>query len=197
MNADFGKGLIDQEEMGREMHAFIGQMYPLCRSITGAGLRDTLSMINRHIPLEIHEIPSGTPVFDWTVPKEWNIRDAYVKNMAGERVIDFRKSNLHVISYSVPVSATLSLNELKNHLYSLPEYPDWIPYRTTYYQENWGFCLRHHELLKMKDDRYEVCIDSSLEPGHLTYGEYYLPGEEENEILLSCHTCHPDRKSVV
>ena len=191
MNIAFGEKLIDQEEMGREMHTFIGQMYPLCRSITGAGLRETLSMIGRHIPIEIHGVPTGTPVFDWTVPKEWNIRDAYVKNMAGERVIDFRKSNLHVVSYSVPVRATLSLKELKDHLFSLPEHPDWIPYRTSYYQETWGFCLSHHELLKMKDDLYEVCIDSSLEPGHLTYGEYYLPGEEENEVLISCHACHP------
>jgi aminopeptidase-like protein len=191
VNNDFGKSSIDQEEIGREMHAFIGQMYPLCRSITGAGFRETLSMISNHIPLEIHYVPTGTPVFDWTVPKEWNIRDAYVKNMAGERVIDFRKSNLHVVSYSVPIKATLSLKELKDHLFSLPEHPDWIPYRTTYYQENWGFCLSHRELLKMKDDLYEVCVDSSLEPGHLTYGEYYLPGEEENEILISCHACHP------
>jgi len=191
VNNRFGKGSIEQAEIGREMHAFIGQMYPLCRSITGAGFRETLSMISHHIPLEIFEIPTGTPVFDWIVPKEWNIRDAYVKNMAGKRVIDFRTSNLHVVSYSVPVRATLSLAELKEHLYSLPDHPDWIPYRTSYYQENWGFCLSHHDLMKMKDDRYEVCIDSSLEPGHLTYGEHYLPGEEENEIILSCHLCHP------
>lgn len=191
VNINFGKSSIDQEDVGREMHALVGQMYPLCRSITGAGFRETLSLVNRHIPLEIHEVPTGTPVFDWTVPKEWNIRDAYVKNMAGERVIDFRKSNLHVVSYSVPIEETLSLKELKDHLFSLPERPDWIPYRTSYYQETWGFCLSHHELLKMKDDCYEVCIDSSLEPGHLTYGEYYLPGEEENEILISCHACHP------
>ena len=177
--------------MGREMHAFIGQMYPLCRSITGAGFRETLSMISRHIPLEIHEVPTGTPVFDWIVPKEWNIRDAYVKNSTGERVIDFRKSNLHVVSYSVPIKTTLPLSELKDHLFTLPEQPDWIPYRTSYYQETWGFCLSHNALLKMKDDFYEVCIDSSLEPGHLTYGEYYLPGEEEDEVLISCHACHP------
>jgi len=179
------------EDMGQEMHAFIEQMYPLCRSITGAGFRQTLSLISRHIPLEIHEVPTGTSVFDWTVPKEWNIRDAYVKNSTGERVIDFRKSNLHVVSYSMPIRATLSLAELKDHLFTLPDQPDWIPYRTSYYQETWGFCLRHSDLLKMKDDRYEVCIDSSLEPGHLTYGEYYLSGEEEDEILISCHACHP------
>jgi aminopeptidase-like protein len=185
------KSLADNEDMGLVMYEFIRQMYPLCRSITGAGFRETLSMIGRHIPLEIHEVPTGTTVFDWTVPKEWNIRDAYVKNMAGERVIDFRKSNLHLMSYSVPVKTTLPLAELKQHLFTLPDHPDWIPYRTSYYQETWGFCLSHHELLKMKDDLYEVCIDSSLEPGHLTYGEYYLPGEEEEEVLISCHACHP------
>jgi aminopeptidase-like protein len=177
--------------MGLVMYEFIRQMYPLCRSITGAGFRETLSMIGCRIPLEIHEVPTGTPVFDWTVPKEWNIGDAYVKDMRGERVIDFRKSNLHVMSYSVPVKTTLPLSELKKHLFTLPEHPDWIPYRTSYYQETWGFCLSHGALLKMKDDLYEVCIDSSLEPGHLTYGEYYLPGEEEEEVLVSCHTCHP------
>jgi aminopeptidase-like protein len=191
MDNHFGEMPITTEQIGEEMHAFIGQMYPLCRSITGAGFRETLSMVTRHIPLEVHEVPTGTPVFDWTVPKEWNIRDAYVKDSAGRRIIDFKESNLHVVGYSVPVSTTLSLTELKGHLFSIPEHPDWIPYRTSYYQENWGFCLSHHDLMKMKEDRYEVCIDSSLESGHLTYGEYFLPGEEESEILLSCHACHP------
>lgn len=191
MDEDLEKGSIDQEEMGRQMHGFIGQMYPLCRSITGAGLRETLSLIRRHIPLEIHEVPTGTPAFDWVVPKEWNIRDAYVKDAAGRRVIDFTKSNLHVVGYSTPVKATLLLDELKEHLFSLPEHPDWIPYRTSYYKETWGFCLSHRERLKMKDEPYEVCIDSTLEPGHLTYGECCLPGEEENEVLISCHVCHP------
>jgi aminopeptidase-like protein len=191
LNIDTKESIAESEDVGREMYAFIGQMYPLCRSITGAGFRETLSLVSRHIPLEIHEVPTGTPVFDWTVPKEWNIRDAYVKNSDGQRVIDFRKSNLHVVSYSIPIRATLTLAELKDHLFTLPEQPDWIPYRTSYYQETWGFCLSHNELLKLKDDRYEVCIDSSLEPGHLTYGEYYLPGEEENEVLISCHMCHP------
>ena len=191
MDNRFGEMPMAQEQIGEEMLAFIGQMYPLCRSITGAGFRDTLSMVQCHIPLEIHEVPTGTPVFDWAVPKEWNIRDAYVKDSAGRRIIDFRESNLHVVSYSVPVSTTLSLTELKEHLFSIPEHPDWIPYRTSYYQENWGFCLSHYDLMKMTEDRYEVCIDSSLESGHLTYGEYFLPGEEESEILLSCHACHP------
>ena len=177
--------------IGREMHDFIEQMYPICRSITGNGFRDTLSLIRRHIPLEIREVPTGTPVFDWTVPKEWNIRDAYVKDGAGKRVIDFQNSNLHVVSYSIPVRATMSLEDLKKHLFTLPEHPDWIPYRTSYYQETWGFCLSHNDLLKMRDERYEVCIDSSLEPGHLTYGECFLEGEEESEVLISCHACHP------
>lgn len=188
---DWESKQIDQAQTGREMHQFIGQMYPLCRSITGAGFRETLAMIGRRIPLDIHEVPTGTPVFDWTVPKEWNIRDAYVKNRAGERVIDFRKSNLHVVSYSVPIRATLPLAELRKHLFSLPDHPDWIPYRTSYYQETWGFCLSHRDLLAMNEERYEVCIDSSLEPGHLTYGEFFLPGEEQNEVLISCHACHP------
>jgi aminopeptidase-like protein len=191
MDNRFGEMPIEGEQIGEQMQAFVAQMYPLCRSITGAGFRETLAMVQCHIPLEIHEVPTGTPVFDWTVPKEWNIRDAYVKDSAGRRVIDFKKSNLHVVSYSVPVSATLSLTELKPHLFSIPEHPDWIPYRTTYYQETWGFCLSHHDLMEMKEDRYEVRIDSTLEPGHLTYGEYVLPGEEESEILLSCHACHP------
>jgi aminopeptidase-like protein len=186
------ESLSNKEDMGLVMYEFIRQMYPLCRSITGTGFRETLAMIGCHIPLEIHEVPTGTPVFDWTVPKEWNIRDAYIKDLRGERVIDFRKSNLHVVSYSVPVKTTLALSELKKHLFTLPEHPDWIPYRTSYYQETWGFCLSHDALLKLKDDLYEVCIDSSLESGHLTYGEYYLPGEEEEEeVLVSCHTCHP------
>ncbi len=183
--------VIDRELIGRQMHEFIRILYPVCRSITGAGFRETLARVSDHIPLQIHEVATGTEVFDWSVPKEWNIRDAYVKNSAGERVIDFRKSNLHVVGYSVPVRTTLSLAELKKHLFTLPERPDWIPYRTSYYQETWGFCLCHRDLLRMKDDAYEVCIDSSLEPGHLTYGEYYLPGSEEQEILISCHACHP------
>jgi len=185
------ENMQEKDDIGQEMRDFIGQMYPICRSITGNGLRETLSLIGRHIPLEIHEVPTGTTVFDWTVPKEWNIRDAYVKDSAGNRIIDFRTSNLHVVSYSTPVRATMTLAELKGHLFTVPEKPDWIPYRTSYYQENWGFCLSHNDLLKMKEGRYEVCIDSSLESGHLTYGECFLPGEEENEVLISCHACHP------
>jgi len=179
------------DNVGREMYELITELYPLCRSITGDGLRQTLSILKKHIPLDVHEVPTGTPVFDWTVPKEWNIRDAYVKNSKGEKIIDFNGSNLHIVGYSIPLRKTVRLEELRKHLYTLPDRPDWIPYRTSYYQENWGFCLSHTQALELTDDDYEVCIEASLEDGHLAYGEYYLPGETRDEILLSCHVCHP------
>jgi aminopeptidase-like protein len=173
------------------MQALMAELYPICRSITGDGIRHTLRLLGEHIPLQIHEVPSGTPVFDWTVPNEWNIRDAYVKNAAGERVIDFRAHTLHVMSYSVPVHRRMHLAELREHLYTLPEQPDLIPYRTSYYREAWGFCLRHRDLLRLEDGEYEVCIDSTLAPGHLTYGEYVVQGESADEVLISTHACHP------
>jgi aminopeptidase-like protein len=181
----------DLDKLGSEMYGLVSELYPICRSITGDGFRESLRLLQRHIPLEMHEVPSGTPVFDWTVPKEWNIRDAYVKDATGEKVIDFQESNLHVVSYSVPIHTKMSLAELKEHLFTLPEQPDWIPYRTSYYTESWGFCLADHALQRFEDGEYEVCIDSSLEDGHLTYGEYYLRGETEDEVLISCHSCHP------
>jgi aminopeptidase-like protein len=182
---------LEEGRVGSEMHQFITDLYPICRSLTGDGVRETLRRIGQHIPLEIREVASGTEVFDWTIPKEWNIRDAYVKNSRGERVIDFQKSNLHVMSYSSPVRATMSLPELKTHLHTLPDHPDWIPYRTSYYSENWGFCLSHRQFIDLEDGDYEVCIDSSLQNGHLTYGECYLPGETTDEVLISSHVCHP------
>ncbi len=136
-------------------------------------------------------MPTGTAVFDWTVPKEWNIRDAYIKDSRGARVVDFQRHNLHVVNYSVPVSGTFRLTELRPHLHTIPEYPDWIPYRTSYYKETWGFCLSHTDMLALEDGEYEVCIDSSLEDGSLTYGECYLPGRSTEEVLISCHACHP------
>jgi len=181
----------DLESLGHSMHALIGELYPICRSITGYGVRETLRGLQRLIPLTIHEVSSGTPIFDWTVPREWNICDAYVKNSRGERVIDFQKSSLHVLNYSVPVRKRMSLEELKPHLSTLPDYPDWIPYRTSYYKENWGFCLSHKKFLELAEDEYEVVIDSSLKDGTLTYGELLLPGETTDEILVSCHICHP------
>lgn len=181
----------DLAEAGRELHGFAADLYPICRSITGDGIRQTLECVGRRIPLRMSEVPTGTPVFDWTVPKEWNIRDAFIKSPDGRRVVDFRRSNLHVMSYSTPVHATMPLRELKSHLFTLPDHPGWIPYRTSYYQENWGFCLAHDQLLALEDRNYEVFIDSTLQDGHLTYGECYLPGRSKDEVLISCHSCHP------
>jgi len=164
---------------------------PICRSITGNGIRQTLGMIGKRIPLEISEVPTGAPVFDWTVPKEWNIRDAYIQGPDKKRVVDFQKSNLHVLNYSVPVHTKMPLHELKPHLFTIPQRPDWIPYRTSYYKEDWGFCLTHNQMLALKDQEYEICIDSSLESGSLTYGECYIPGRSSDEVLVSCHACHP------
>jgi len=173
------------------MYKLIVELYPICRSITGKGFRETLKIIQKYVSLEIHEVPSGTQVFDWIIPKEWNIRDAYVKNSEGEKVIDFQKSALHILNYSVPIKKKMPLAKLKEHLFSLPEHPDWIPYKTSYYKENWGFCIAHNKLLELKDGEYEVFIDSTLENGHLTYGEFYLKGEQADEVLISCHACHP------
>jgi aminopeptidase-like protein len=180
-----------QGGIGGQIHELIVELFPLCRSITGDGFRRTMEILQRHIPLRLHEVPSGTGVFDWTVPKEWNIRDAYVRNARGEKVIDFRRSNLHVLNYSVPVRTVVPLDELKKHLTTLPEHPDWIPYRTSYYKEAWGFCLSQRDYLALEEGNYEVCVDSTLEDGSLTYGELYLPGEREEEILISAHSCHP------
>ena len=178
--------------VGTAMHDLVTRLYPICRSITGEGVRETLRIVQEQIPIELHEVPSGTKVFDWTVPKEWNIRDAWIKNSAGERLVDFRKLNLHVVSYSSPVRRRMELAELKGHLFTVPAHPEWVPYRTSYYEENWGFCLSEKQLKELHEGQeYDVCIDSSLEDGHLTYGELLLKGEQADEILLSCHICHP------
>ena len=183
--------VIHPERIGEEVYALVRELFPLCRSITGAGTRETLSRLGKLIPLTIYEVPSGTKVFDWTVPREWNIRDAYVKNSRGVRVIDFQKSNLHVVNYSVPVRMRTPLQELRKHLHTLPEHPDWIPFRASYYTESWGFCLRHRDLEELTEGEYEVCIESTLEDGALTYAECYLSGEREDEVLMSDHVCHP------
>ena len=174
-----------------ELHRLMSDLYPICRSITGNGVRETLHRIQQILPLSIREVPTGTRVFDWTVPREWNVRDAWVKTLDGQRVIDFLESNLHVVSYSIPVRRRAALSELKGHLHTLPEHPTWIPYKTSYYAETWGFCITADRLRTLTDPEYEVCIDSTLEDGHLTYGECYLPGESPEEVLLSCHICHP------
>ena len=185
------RATFDPSLAGAAIHALMRELYPICRSITGDGLRQTLARLAQEIPLEVHEVPSGTQVFDWTVPREWNIRDAYVKNSRGERVIDFRRHNLHVVNYSVPVRGKMSLAQLRPHLHTLPDQPDLIPYRTSYYAEAWGFCLPHRQLEQMPEDEYEVCIDSTLQDGHLTYGECLLQGASAQEVLISCHACHP------
>jgi aminopeptidase-like protein len=182
---------VDSTATGRELHRFAAELYPICRSITGDGIRQTLKIIQQRIPLEIVEVPSGTSVFDWTVPKEWNIRDGYIKDSSGRRVVDFLKCNLHVLNYSAPIRATMPLSEIRPHLFSIPAHPDWIPYRTSYYKEDWGFCLSHTQLLALPEGDYEVCIDSTLADGSLSYGECFLPGQSSDEILISCHACHP------
>ena len=176
---------------GEELHRFATELYPICRSITGDGVRRTLAMIADRIPLEISEVPSGTGVFDWTVPKEWNVRDAYVKDEAGRRVVDFQQNSLHLLNYSTPIRTKLSLDKLKDHLFTLPEHADWIPYRTSYYESKWGFCLSHKKMLSLGVGNYEICIDTTLENGSLTYGECYLPGRSSQEVLISIHVCHP------
>lgn len=180
-----------EPNLGQRLYDVAARLYPICRSITGDGVRETLRILGESIDLEIHEVATGTPALDWTIPKEWNIRDAYVKDRTGHRVIDFAKSNLHVLNYSIPVHRIMPLDELKEHIHTLPDQPDVIPYRTSYYSEQWGFCMSHNSFLRMQDGDYEVRIDSRLANGHLTYGEYLHRGETESEVLLSTHVCHP------
>jgi len=179
------------EDIGEAIFALAAEIYPICRSITGDGVRETLRAIDKHIKLEISEVPTGTAVFDWTVPREWNIREAYIKNERGEKIVDFARSNLHVMSYSVPVRRRMSLAELKQHVHTLPDQPDLIPYRTSYYADNWAFCMPHRLFESLRDETYEVVIDSSLADGFLTYGEHLHRGETEDEFLFSAHVCHP------
>ena len=181
----------DFSELGQRMYALAERLFPICRSITGNGLRETLRILQQEIPLTLHEVPTGTPVFDWVVPREWNIRDAYIKNSRGEKVVDFQQNNLHVLNYSMPINTRMRLEELRPHLFTLPDMPDWIPHRTSYFNDNWGFCIAHRQLEALPDDDYEVVIDSSLETGSLTYGEFTIPGESDEQILLFAHCCHP------
>ena len=183
------KPLVD--DVGSEILALAARIFQICRSITGDGVRQTLREVGAHIDLDIHEVATGTPVLDWTIPREWNIRDAWIRNERGEKIVDFKRSNLHVMSYSVPVQRRMSLAELKKHIHTLPDQPDLIPYRTSYYAENWAFCMPYRQFAALPDETYEVVIDSSLEDGHLTYGEYLHKGETEDEFLLSAHVCHP------
>ena len=170
------------------MRAPIEERFPICRSITGDGVRRTLSILQRHIQLEVHQGPSGTSVLDWTVPREWNIRGAHIANQDGTCIVDFAASNLHVVQYSRPMEAVMPLSELMPHL---PDEPDWIPYRTSYYNENWGFCLPHRQLSSLADGLYRVVVDSDLAPGNLSHGGLLIPGETDDTVLFSCHICHP------
>jgi aminopeptidase-like protein len=191
IQGEMSSAWIEASDFGRELADLIKQLYPICRSITGDGIRETLKILQTRIPLTVHAVPSGTEVFDWIVPKEWNIKGAYIKDPNGKRIVDFANSNLHVVGYSIPFQGKLPLKELKAHLFTVPDHIDWVPYRTSYYRESWGFCLAQRQLNEMADGEYEVYIDSSLRDGHLTYGEYYMPGRISDEVLFSCHICHP------
>lgn len=182
---------MNEATAGNEMYRLVEELYPICRSITGDGVRKTLERIGRIIPLEIHEVPTGTQVFDWTVPREWNIDEAFIEDSNGTRLIDFRDHSLHVVSYSVPIDRMCDWDELEQHLHTIPEHPDWIPYRTSYYKDNWGFCLAHRDLERFKAGPYRVVIRSSLTEGSLTYGEAVIPGATEQEVLFFNHVCHP------
>ncbi|HYW35819.1 MAG TPA: DUF4910 domain-containing protein [Balneolaceae bacterium] len=176
---------------GESLYGLIEELYPICRSITGDGLRKSLQIIQEKIPLNICELPTGTSVFDWTIPKEWNINDAWIKNSKGEKIVDFNESNLHIVNYSIPVDKNIRLDELKAHLHSIPDEPELVPYRTSYYEERWGFCLSHNQLESLRDDVYHVYIDSSLKEGSMSYGELLIEGETEEEVLITAHICHP------
>lgn len=182
---------LDFENIGRDMHDLLVRLFPICRSITGPGVRETLNILRDYLPLELSEVPTGTRAFDWTVPKEWSIRDAYILDPDGRRIVDFKHNNLHVVGYSVPVDTHLDKEELDRHLYSLPDQPDAIPYVTSYYREHWGFCLTHRQRSTLPDGRYRVVIDSTLADGALTYGELRIPGASSDEIFLSTYVCHP------
>lgn len=175
----------------KEMDQLLRRLFPICRSITGDGVRETLRILKEHIPLVIREVPSGTKALDWTVPREWNIRDAYIKDPSGKKIIDFRKNNLHVLNYSAPVRAKMPLTELRKHIYTLPRQPDLIPYKTSYYKRNWGFCMTERQRKGLTNGTYEAVIDSSLKKGSLTYGELVIKGTTKEEILFSTYVCHP------
>jgi aminopeptidase-like protein len=182
---------LSAPNIGEDIFALAAKIYPICRSITGNGVRQTLREIGEYVELEVHEVPTGTAVFDWTTPREWNIRDAFIKDGRGNKIVDFARSNLHVMSYSTPVHKRMSLQELAKHVHTLPAQPSLIPYRTSYYAEDWAFCMSHRQFESLKDDAFEVVIDSTLENGSLTYGEFLHKGYLDEEVFLSAHICHP------
>lgn len=182
---------VTGEDPGEAAYALAGELYPICRSITGKGVRDTLDVLSHYIDIERHEVATGSSLFDWTVPKEWNIRDAWIKDGSGRKIVDFGKSNLHVLNYSAPIHDTVSLDELKAHVFTLPDQPDLIPYRTSYHEKRWGFCMSHNQLTGLPDGEYEVFVDSEFSDGSLTYGEYFHRGHSPKEFLFTAHICHP------
>tara|TARA_Y100001963_G_C6741792_1_gene429374 strand:+ start:160 stop:1446 length:1287 start_codon:yes stop_codon:yes gene_type:complete len=177
--------------IGKEIHKFAAEMFPICRSIMGNGNRQTLKLIQKHIPIKIHEVPTGYQAYDWQVPQEWNINDAYILDPNGNKIVDFNVNNLHVMGYSVPVNKQVTLEELQKHLYSAPDKPTAIPYVTSYYKRRWGFCLTHEQRQSLQDGLYTVYIDSSLKDGSLSYGELIIPGETKQEVFLTTYICHP------
>ncbi len=193
MSAPFDsvRSMADAAALAERAFALATEIYPIARSITGDGVRETLRRIGGRVPLEVFEVPSGTPAFDWEVPPEWNVREAYIADSSGRRLVDFRHHALHLVGYSMPVRARMTLEELRPHLHTLPEQPDWIPYRTSYYRDAWGFCLSERELRTWPEGDYEVVIDAELKPGHLTYAECLVPGATDQEVLIYTHTCHP------
>jgi aminopeptidase-like protein len=182
---------LDVDAVGAAMFSFATELFPICRSITGNGVRETLRRIEARVPLSRHEVPTGTPVLDWTVPQEWNIDAAWVNDPTGQRIVDFGASNLHVVSYSEPVHQTMPRAEFAQHVFTLPDRPGSVPYRTSYYERSWGICMAHDQFRDLPDGDYEVCIDSTLADGSLTYGEFRIEGSGPDEVLLSAHVCHP------
>ena len=179
-------------DIGTDMYKLAEELFPICRSLTGSGVRETLQILKKYLPgLKKFEIPTGTQCFDWTIPKEWNIRSGYIANLRGERLVDFKNNNLHVVGYSTPISTRIKFKDLQKHLHTIPSMPTAIPYITSYYSENWGFCLPHSLMETMRDEEYDIHIDSSLEHGHLTYSELVIPGRIEKEIFISTYICHP------
>jgi aminopeptidase-like protein len=182
----------ETSDLAQKLEHYFDRLWPICRSITGNGLRQSIDILQEIVPLVKHEIPSGTKVFDWTIPKEWNIHNAFIICPDGKKIAQFTDNNLHVVNYSIPINKKLNWEELQPHLHHIPELPDAIPYMTTYYKENWGFCITHTEWKSLpRDGEYQVVIESTLEPGHLTWAECVLPGETKEEILFSTYLCHP------
>jgi len=182
---------FDRVAEGERLHALVRAWFPIPRSMTGDGIREQFRRMQEHIPLQVHEVPTGTPIFDWQVPREWNLRAAWIKDPQGRRVVDWGACNLHVLAHSLPVHRTVSLQELREHCITLPEQPDLVPYRSAYFRERWGFCLAHRTLEALPEGDYEVCIDATLEAGHLSYAECFIPGQSEEEVFFSAHACHP------